>query len=46
MPDLSRHKALLEKLVDDNSFEYFAKNGATRWQKFVSELTGIITESG
>lgn len=32
LPDPSNRKALLGQLVDDNSFDYFIKNGSTAWR--------------
>ena len=32
VPDQSERKALLGELVDDQSFEYFTKNGPTAWR--------------
>ena len=31
-------KALLNKLVDDESFEYFSQNGSAKWQIFVDKV--------
>ena len=33
VPDTADRKALLGKLVDDESFEYFAQNGAAAWHE-------------
>lgn len=38
VPDQSERKALLGKLVDDRSFEYFAKNGSAAWCRRAEEL--------
>ncbi len=34
----SERKALLGKLADDKSFEYFVENGPTQWRTFAEEL--------
>ena len=38
IPDPTDRKALLGKLVDDKSFEYFIENGTTEWHAFVDRL--------
>ncbi len=38
VPDQSERKALLGKLVDDRSFEYFAKNGSAAWCRRAEEI--------
>jgi precorrin-2 dehydrogenase/sirohydrochlorin ferrochelatase len=41
MKDISNpadRKALLGKLVDDNSFDYFVENGPARWQAYADRL--------
>lgn len=38
VPDESDRKALLGKLVDDRSFEYFAKNGSAAWCRRTEEV--------
>jgi len=39
VPDLTRRKAILGRLVDDKSFEYFVQNGASKWQQYAENLT-------
>jgi precorrin-2 dehydrogenase/sirohydrochlorin ferrochelatase len=34
----SERKALLGKLADDKSFEYFVENGPAQWRTFAEEL--------
>ncbi|MHC4483569.1 MAG: precorrin-2 dehydrogenase/sirohydrochlorin ferrochelatase family protein [Planctomycetota bacterium] len=43
VPDSADRKALLGKLVDDKSFEYFVQNGPAEWRAFAGNL--ILTES-
>jgi len=38
IPDSEIRKAILGKLVDEKSFEYFVQNGAMKWRAFVDEL--------
>jgi len=38
VPEPTRRKTMLGKLVDDNSFEYFISNGADKWRAFADEL--------
>lgn len=38
LPDPGKRKALLGKLVDEESFEYFVKYGAGKWRDFAEEL--------
>ncbi|MBW8002208.1 MAG: bifunctional precorrin-2 dehydrogenase/sirohydrochlorin ferrochelatase [Planctomycetes bacterium] len=38
-PDPADRKAILEKLVDDNSFEYFVKNGDDAWRDYAQKIT-------
>jgi len=38
VPEPTRRKALLGKLVDDNSFNYFLSNGPDKWRAFADEL--------
>jgi precorrin-2 dehydrogenase/sirohydrochlorin ferrochelatase len=38
VPDQSERKALLGELVDDRSFEYFAKNGSAAWCRRAEEI--------
>jgi len=44
VPDPADRKTLLGQLVDDNSFEYFIKNGPAQWQAYADRL--ISTEKG
>ena len=39
VPDLTRRKAILGRLVDDKSFEYFVQNSASKWQEYAENLT-------
>jgi len=38
VPDTTNRKALLGRLVDDKSFEYFIQNGPTQWQGYANKL--------
>jgi precorrin-2 dehydrogenase/sirohydrochlorin ferrochelatase len=38
VPNPADRKALLGKLVDDKSFEYFIKNGPAKWQAYAEKL--------
>jgi precorrin-2 dehydrogenase/sirohydrochlorin ferrochelatase len=38
VPDKSRRKALLGKLVDDKSFEYFIENGPAKWNDWAEKI--------
>ncbi|MCX5634766.1 MAG: bifunctional precorrin-2 dehydrogenase/sirohydrochlorin ferrochelatase [Planctomycetota bacterium] len=37
-PDHEHRKALLGKLVDDQSFDYFVQNGLRKWRTFAEEI--------
>jgi len=39
VPDPTRRKAILGRLVDDKSFEYFTQNGPGKWQEYAENLT-------
>ncbi len=39
LSDSADRKAIMEKLVDDNSFEYFVKNGDDAWRDYAQKLT-------
>jgi len=36
--DIAERKALLKKLVEDKSFEYFVQKGTTQWQSFAEKI--------
>jgi precorrin-2 dehydrogenase/sirohydrochlorin ferrochelatase len=38
MPDPAGRKAVLGRLADDKSFEYFIENGRSQWRTFANEL--------
>ncbi len=38
VPDAGRRKALLGQLADDESFEYFIRNGPAKWQRYADKL--------
>ena len=38
VPDISHRKALLGRLVDDESFEYFVKNGSAEWRRRAEKI--------
>ena len=38
IPDPAERKAILGKLVDDESFEYFIQNGTEQWHKYAGGL--------
>ncbi len=38
VPDAERRKVLLGRLVDDESFEYFAQNGDQKWRSFAEKI--------
>jgi precorrin-2 dehydrogenase/sirohydrochlorin ferrochelatase len=38
VPDQTKRKALLGKLVDDESFEYFAENGSSAWRDRAEQI--------
>ncbi|MHC4620872.1 MAG: precorrin-2 dehydrogenase/sirohydrochlorin ferrochelatase family protein [Planctomycetota bacterium] len=44
LPDPANRKAVLGKLVDDSSFEYFVKKGLQRWRTFAEELISAESE--
>jgi len=41
VPNPTDRKALLGKLVDDNSFEYFVENGPAEWHTFVDRMISV-----
>jgi precorrin-2 dehydrogenase/sirohydrochlorin ferrochelatase len=43
VPDAAERKALLGKLVDDESFEYFVGNGAIAWRRKAGEMMRVHT---
>ncbi|MBN1972709.1 MAG: bifunctional precorrin-2 dehydrogenase/sirohydrochlorin ferrochelatase [Sedimentisphaerales bacterium] len=38
VPEQNKRKIILGKLCDDNSFEYFIRNGSEKWQTYANEL--------
>jgi precorrin-2 dehydrogenase/sirohydrochlorin ferrochelatase len=47
VPDEADRKALLGKLVDDESFEYFVENGSAAWRNRAEKtIKSSVTESG
>ena len=46
IPDAGRRKAILGRLVDDKSFEYFIRNGPAQWQEYADKITSaVLTEN-
>ena len=36
--DTAKHKALLKKLIEDKSFEYFVQKGSVQWRTFAEKI--------
>ena len=45
VPDPADRKTVLGQLADDESFEYFAENGAAKWQTFADKLVNNLPSS-
>ncbi len=45
VPDPADRKIVLGQLADDESFEYFAKNGSAKWHTFAEELVNDLPSS-
>jgi len=46
IPDAGRRKTILGQLVDDESFEYFIRNGLAQWQEYAEQITSaVLTEN-
>ena len=43
--DLADRKTVLGQLADDESFEYFAENGADQWHVFANEMIDNLPSS-
>jgi len=44
VPDPTNRKALLGRLVDDKSFDYFVQNGPHQWRVYADNLISTETE--
>jgi hypothetical protein len=38
VPDSAQRKALIGKLVGDESFEYFIENGSVKWRSYAQKI--------